>query len=135
MLACKTVVQKIDDFLVLTKREDGLSWGRMKQITLAQARALALENKQRLYDEIKYCQADWVRDHGRHIADIETKRADKTYFGEFPKGWKSEMLRASKETAEANLLARFLRDECKQLDGAIWCGNWQIIQRLERRGA
>lgn len=107
----------------------------MKQITAAQAKSLALSNKQRLSDEIKYCQSDWIRDNSRFVADIETKRSDKTLYGEWPKGWKSEMLRASKEIAEKNLIDRFLRDECKLLDGAIWLGNWDLIQQMERRSA
>lgn len=107
----------------------------MKQITLKQAEHLAFENTVRLNDEIKYCQADWIRDNARFIADIECKRCDKTLFGEWPKGWKAEMLRASKETARKALLDRFLRDECKQLDGAIWLGNWQMIEQMERASA
>jgi hypothetical protein len=42
------------------------------------------------------------------------------------------MVKDSAEAAKAALLSRFLRDECKQLDGAIWLGNWQMIQDLER---
>ena len=75
---------------------------------------------------------EWVEANARYIADIETKRADKTLYGEWPKGWRSEMLRASKEKAKSDIVSRFLRDECKQLDGAIWLGNWQMIKELER---
>lgn len=107
----------------------------MKQITATQAKALALSNEMRLRDETRYCQADWIRENASRIADIEAKRSDKTLYGEWPKGWKSEMLRTSKETAEKNLLDRFLRDECKLLDGAIWLGNWDLIQQMERRSA
>ena len=84
--------------------------------------------------EIQYCQQDWIIANARFIADIETKRSDKTLFGEWPKGWKAQMLKDSAEAAKDALLSRFLRDECTQLDGAIWLGNWQLIQELERGG-
>jgi hypothetical protein len=103
----------------------------MKQINHAQVLKLATENKMRLNDEIKYCQAEWIRDNARHIADIETKRADKTLYGEWPKGWRKEMLVASIRAAKSNLVERFLRDECKQLNGVIWLANWQIINQIE----
>ena len=104
----------------------------MKQITLKQAESLACSDPLRLSYEIKYCQQEWIETNARYIADIETKRADKTLYGEWPKGWRAEMLRASKEKAKSDIVARFLRDECKQLDGAIWLGNWQMIERMER---
>ncbi len=105
----------------------------MKQISLKQAKHLAFANCVRLNDEIKYCQVDWIRDNARFIADIECKRCDKTFYGDWPKGWKVEMVRASTEAARTAILERFLRDECKQLDGAIWLGNMQMILEMERR--
>jgi hypothetical protein len=107
----------------------------MKQITSKQAENLALKDDNKLKCEIKYCQQDWIIKNARFIADIETKRSDKTLFGEWPKGWKAQMVKDSVEIAKAALLSRFLRDECKQLDGAIWLGNWQMIQDLERGAA
>jgi len=104
----------------------------MKQITSKQAEKLALMDDNKLKYEIKYEQQDWIIKNARFIADIETKRSDKTLFGEWPKGWKAQMVKDSAEAAKATLLSRFLRDECKQLDGAIWLGNWQMIQDLER---
>jgi len=105
----------------------------MKQITLKQAEKLSLRNN--LKSEIEYCQIDWIKENARHIAMIETKKADKTLYGEWPKGWRHEMKIQSEKQARQDLLARFLRDECKQIDGAIWLGNWQIIQELERKSA
>jgi hypothetical protein len=107
----------------------------MKQITIAQAEHLALANKIRLRDEINWQQMDWIRENARYIADITMKRTNKTLCGEWPKGWKSEMIRMSSERAKTDLLARFLRDECKQLDGAIWLGNMQMIEQMEGQPA
>jgi hypothetical protein len=104
----------------------------MKQISLKQAQELATRDAYKLKAEIEYCQEDWIKEHARYIADIETKRIDKTYYGEWPKGWKHEMKRAAVEKAKQDLLTRFLRNECKQLDGAIWLGNWQMIKELEK---
>jgi len=103
----------------------------MKQITLKQAASLALACEYRLRLEIKFCQEDWVRENAKQIADIEMKRADKTFFGEWPKGWRHEMKRAADENARADILARFLDNNCKQLDGAIWLNNWELIQEME----
>lgn len=107
----------------------------MKQISIETAEKLAIQDKTKLKHEIKYEQQDWIVKNARFIADIETKRADKTLFGEWLKGWKAQMVKDSTENAKAALLFRFLRDECKQLDGAIWLGNWQMIQELEKGGA
>lgn len=106
----------------------------MKQITRKQAEKLALSSD-RFEFEFQCCQAEWIQQNARAIADIETKRRDKTNFGEFPKGWKAEMLRASKERAIREIVERFIREHCKVLDGAIWLGSWQHIQELERNSA
>lgn len=105
----------------------------MKQITLDQAKAIAFSDQYRMNLETQYCQQDWIKNNARYIADIELKRCDKTAYGQFPKGWKAEMKRASEEMAKADILARFLREQCKQLDGAIWLGNWQMIEQLEKK--
>jgi hypothetical protein len=42
------------------------------------------------------------------------------------------MKEVAKQMAKKALLERFLRDECKLLDGAIWLGNWEMIQQLEK---
>ena len=107
----------------------------MKQITLKQAEKLACSNKYALKFEIECCQKEWIEKNAKYISDIETKRADKTLFGEWPKGWKNQMVKDSAEISKAALLSKFLRDECKQLDGAIWLGNWKMIQELERGAA
>lgn len=103
----------------------------MKQITQVQAESLAFANESKLRWEIQYCQEDWIRENARYIADIECKRADKTLYGQWPKGWKAQMVKDSAESAKANLLAAFLRDECRLIDEAIWLGNWQMIQKIE----
>lgn len=102
----------------------------MKQITLKQAESLAFAGGALDY-EIKLCQGDWIRSNADRIADIELKRSDKTLWGTFPSGWKKQMVKGAIIMARKNLLERFLRDECKQLDGAIWLCNWQMIQSLE----
>lgn len=107
----------------------------MKQISPKTAEKLALRDDLKLKQETQYCQTEWVEANARYIADIETKRVDKTLFGEWPKGWRAEMLRASIEKAKSDIVSRFLRDECKQLDGAIWLGNWQMLKELERGAA
>lgn len=106
----------------------------MKQITKKQAEDLACQNGA-LRLEIEYCQADWIKDNARVIADIECKRTDKTYFGSWPKGWKAAMKAESAERALHDLTERFLKRECKELNGAIWLGNWQMIQNLEGKTA
>ena len=107
----------------------------MKQISPKTAEKLALQDETKLKYEMQYEQHDWIVKNAKYIADIETKRCDKTLFGEWPKGWKAQMLKDSAETAKAALLSRFLRDECNQLDGVIWLGNWQMIKELERGDA
>ncbi len=104
----------------------------MKQITPKQALELATSNKSRLKSEIYYCQEDWIRGNATYIAAIECGRYDRTLCGEWPKGWKAEMKKEAKVMAEKALLDRFLRDECKTLDGVIWLGNWEMIQQLEK---
>jgi len=107
----------------------------MKQITLSQAKSIAFADQYRMSLETRYCQEDWIKANARYIADIELKRCDKTAYGQFPKGWKAEMKRASLEKAKSDILSRFLRDQCKQLDGAIWLGNWQMINEIEKSHA
>jgi hypothetical protein len=104
----------------------------MKQISQSTAEKLAFADARRLKEEIRYCQADWIRENAHLIADIESKRASKDLYGEWPKGWKAEMKRQAVAMAKKSILDRFLRDECKQLDGAIWLGNFQMIHAIER---
>ena len=104
----------------------------MKQITIKEVESISC-TQSALETETRYAQAEWIQANARYIADIETKRTDKTLFGAWPKGWKHEMLRASKDNAKKALIERFLARECKQLDGAIWLGNWQIINQLESK--
>lgn len=104
----------------------------MKQISMKTAEKLSSRDENSLKYETQYHQQEWIITNARYIADIETKRADKTLFGEWPKGWKAQMLKDSAETAKKALLFRFLRDECKELDGAIWLGSWEIIREMER---
>lgn len=103
----------------------------MKQITTAQAKKLAYDTA-RLADETKYCQSDWIKANAHIIADIETKRANKTWYGEWPKGWKAEMLRAATVQAKQNLLSNFMRDHCMIMDGAIWLNDWHLIEKMAK---
>ena len=104
----------------------------MKQITIKQAESLAFAGGSLEY-ETKLCQGDWIRVNADRIADIEMKRCDKTLWGTFPNGWKKQMVKGAKMMAKKNLLERFLRDECEQLDGAIWLGNITMIEQIERQ--
>jgi hypothetical protein len=106
----------------------------MKQITIKQAEALAFAGGSLEY-ETKLCQGDWIRCNADRIADIEMKRCDKTLWGTFPNGWKKQMAKGAKMMARKNLLERFLRDECKLLDGAIWLGNITMIEQMEKETA
>jgi len=82
--------------------------------------------------EFELCLVDWVKQHARTIAEIETKRRDKTNCGTFPKGWKSAMKADAANQAEANVLAEFLEIHCMQFDGIIWLNNWEIINTLKK---
>ena len=82
--------------------------------------------------ELECCLVDWVKQHARTIAEIETKRRDKTNCGDFPKGWKAAMKADAANQAEANVLAEFLEVHCMQFDGIIWLNNWEIINTLKK---
>lgn len=102
----------------------------MKQISLKQATEMALAPAGRLADEIKCCQADWIQAHARQIADIECRRSGKTYFGEWPKGWKAAMKAEAQVYAKQNLVRIFLRNECIQIDGAYWLTSITLIESM-----
>lgn len=102
----------------------------MKQITHQQAEELAWHPLD-LKFEIECCQAEWIASNARYIAEIETKRADKTYWGQYPKGWKPAMFRESEERAKSNLLTRFIARKCREIDGALWLNDWQLICEME----
>lgn len=104
----------------------------MKQITHREAEKLALADPRNLKFEIECCQAEWIAKNSRHIAEIETKRTDKTYWGEYPKGWKSAMLKDSKEKAKSDILRRFLANKCREIDGVLWLNDWQMICEMEK---
>jgi len=106
----------------------------MKQITIKQAEILACADNRTLKLEIEYCQADWIRHNARQIADIESKRTDKTFFGTWPKGWRNAMKVESVKQAKDDLMKRFIAKECLQLDGVLWLGNLFFIAELERGG-
>jgi hypothetical protein len=104
----------------------------MKQITKSQAKTLALADQPALRFETSCCQVDWIKKHAREIAEIETKLRDKTNWGDFPKGWRHEMVRESKDRAEKTIVDRFIRENCCVIDGSIWLGNWHKIQEMTR---
>jgi hypothetical protein len=107
----------------------------MKQISQATAEKLAARNKSDVTTETRYAIEDWLTTNARYIADIETGRANKTLYGDWPKGWKTQMLSDAKTTAKSRLVERFIRDHCKVLDGVIWLGDWQLITELETKTA
>ena len=102
----------------------------MKQISLADAQAIACSDTGRLNDEIRYCQADWIQANARYIADIEAKRCDKTFYGSWAKGWKVQMRIEARQIADKNMLHAFLCENCTTIDGAIWLNNPTIIASL-----
>ena len=106
----------------------------MKQITMEQAIKLATANEKRVAQELRWAREDWVKENARYIAAIECREWDRTLGGEWPKGWRYEMKKEARAKASRQLLDKFLREECKLLDGAIWLGNWEIIQQLEKSG-
>jgi hypothetical protein len=104
----------------------------MKQITHKEAEKLALADPRDLKFEIECCQAEWIAANSRYIAEIETKRTDKTHWGEYPKGWKSAMLKDSKEKAKSDIVSRFIARKCREIDGALWLNDWQMICEMEK---
>ena len=107
----------------------------MKQISQATAERLATRKKSDVTTETRYAIEDWLTANARYVADIETGRANKTLYGDWPKGWKAQMLSDAKTTAKARLVERFIWDHCKVLDGVIWLGDWQLIIELETKNA
>jgi hypothetical protein len=105
----------------------------MKQITTKQAQDFSCTDPYVVKIEIKVCQANWIRENARHIADIEAKRCDKTFYGTYPKGWRHAMKSESEKQAKDILLKQVLNQECVQLDGAIWLNNMQLINQLEKQ--
>jgi hypothetical protein len=105
----------------------------MKQITAKQIEALALADAREVKRWTEYAAADWIIANARHLAEIEFGRVTKTFFGEWPKGWRHEMKREAKEKAKADLIERFKRQNIKEIDGALWLNNHQIISQLEKK--
>lgn len=103
----------------------------MKQITIDQVEKLAI-SENALRSEIRYCQVDWIKENASMIASIETKFLDKTACGEFPRGWKYEMVQESKKRARKMLVDQFINANCKVLDGVIWLNSWDHILELKR---
>jgi hypothetical protein len=103
----------------------------MKQITTKQLQSLALADKAEVKRWTEYSITDWIAANAQHIGWIETGRADKTLFGEWPKGWKAEMKRASAEKARLDLIEKFKRQHILEMDGALWLNNWELINELK----
>lgn len=102
----------------------------MKQITTKQLETLALADKAEVARWEEYSANDWLKENSKHVVWIETKKADKTLFGEWSKGWKVEMRRAAKEKARLDLIAKFKRQHVLEMDGALWLNNWELITSL-----
>lgn len=105
----------------------------MKQITRAQAEALATSDEYKLDFETKFYQSQWIKENSMVIADIECKRCPRDYYGTWPKGWKAQMRKEAKEKARKYLIDRFMRDKCFELDGAIWLNDWQLVTELANK--
>lgn len=107
----------------------------MKQITQKQLEALALADPREVETWTEYSASDWIKENAHRIAAIELGKADKTYFGEWPKGWKSHMKHDAKEKAKADLIARFKRRHIMEMDGALWLCNLELIDQLSKKAA
>lgn len=92
----------------------------MKQISFSEISKLALESKSNLAQEIKYCQEDWIKAKAVTIAGILTMRIDKTFYGEWPKGWKAQMKKEAEAQAKQNLISRFIETNCRMIDKVWW---------------
>lgn len=103
----------------------------MKQISQKQLETLALADKAEVARWEEYVAMDWVAANSKYIVWIETKKADKTLFGEWPKGWKAEMKRAAKERARFDLIAKFKRQNILEMDGVLWLNNIELINQLK----
>jgi len=101
----------------------------MKQISTKTAQTLA-DRELHIKSEIRFCQSDWIKFNADRIADIECGRADKTYYGEYPKGWKVAMKADATTAAQGRTLRQFLETRCTVIDGAIWLNDWQLINQL-----
>lgn len=104
----------------------------MKQITTKQLETLALADKAEVARWEEYSIRDWIVENAQFIGWIETKKADKTLFGEWPKGWKAEMKRAAKEKARLDLIAKFKRQNILEMDGALWLNNLDLINQISK---
>ena len=102
----------------------------MKQISRKAAEALALKNAARgaLAREEEFFASQWLKENARHVAAIETGRVDKTFFGEFPKGWRAAMKADAKTKAREYIVESFIREKCASIDDALWLNDWQLIE-------
>jgi hypothetical protein len=103
----------------------------MQQISYEKARQIALSDKKKVRYYVRYFEADWLKEQALNVADIECKRMNKTFFGEWPKGWKAEMKRWAMEATENHFVRRWIQDHCREIDGALWVASWQEICKLK----
>jgi hypothetical protein len=103
----------------------------MQQITIETAHRLALADPLKLREEIRFESADWIREEANRIADVETGRADKTYCGMWPRGWRAAMKLQSAHRARVRLIDRWMLAHCLYIDGVLWLCDWQIINSLK----
>ena len=92
----------------------------MEQIGVSEIRELALKNKYNTDWETQLCQSAWIREHSHIIAQVESKRASRTYDGEFPRGWRHQMIKDCKKQAEDAVIAKFIGEYCRLIDGVYW---------------
>lgn len=103
----------------------------MKQITQKQMEQIALRDESYLSAILDYHVSDWIKENAFRIGAMETGKADKTYFGEYPKGWRSAMKADATQSARAEIIAKFKAENVLELDGALWLRDWTLIQQLE----
>ena len=102
----------------------------MKQISPKIAEALAIKGATpgEISREEEFFASQWLKENARHVAAIETGRVDKTYFGEFPKGWRAAMKSQARAKAREYIVEEFIREKCALIDGALWLNDWQLIE-------
>jgi hypothetical protein len=105
----------------------------MKQISQKQMEAMALADKRGYEQALEWCIVDWLRKNAEYVAAIETGRSNKTLYGEWPKGWKAEMMREAKVAARAAVVSKFKLAHILELDGALWLRDWQMIDTLAKK--
>ena len=90
-------------------------------------------NARENYESEMWIQAScWITEFSGQIARANMPNSapfEKNYCGDWPKGWRKAML----DGAKAQLIERYIKRECREIDGVIWTGNLGDIEMLEKR--